>query len=618
MEEATKSVGLASWLRTLTAGRSALLVAVIVTSLAASLTEGLGVGLVVSLVDSAQGGSSWLARMPGVSELLELAGRSSLAGRVRMGGAILMAILIVRGVLYAASRISAVWLEEGVVRGLRERLYGALLARDLTAHAGEPAGHLLTALNKYSTDAGLVVRMTAMAVVDVATILVYLTVLLVVSWKMTLIAVGLLGLSSVAVRGAFKQRQVASGRRVNRAESRLNAFGLETVAALPLVRLYQLEDRFRSRFAGLTSERERSARRQGVLAHLNRPLFVSVNAFVLCLLMIGSTWVLSDRLEASLGFMGLFLAVALRLLTPALVVADLRGRLATLVPSAGSLLEILEGDAEPPPVREEAVPFAGLEREVTFEAVSYRYRGRDEAALHEVGFALERGTTTGLVGPSGSGKSTVANLLAGLLACDTGRILVDGVNLAAIDRTQWLERVAMVPQDTFLFHETALENIRLGRPDANLDEVREACRRAHALEFLDRLPEGLATVVGERGSLLSAGQRQRLAIARAILRDPEVLILDEATSDLDSESERKIQEALAEMRGSRTVLIVAHRLATVRDADNLVVLEAGRVVEQGSHERLMAVHGPYRQLVEAQAGPQGSETRKRPVQPPAG
>jgi subfamily B ATP-binding cassette protein MsbA len=247
------------------------------------------------------------------------------------------------------------------------------------------------------------------------------------------------------------------------------------------------------------------------------------------------------------------------------------------------------------------VAMGRLRGEVAFEHVDFAYEA-DKPVLHDVSFTAGSGTVAALVGSSGSGKSTIIGLLAAFHAPQRGRVFVDGVDLSTVRLDSFRTQLGVVLQDTFLFAGTIRENVAFSRPDASEEHVREACRIARVDEFADRFPTGLDTVVGERGVKLSGGQRQRVSIARAILADPRILILDEATSSLDSESEALIQEGLSHLMKGRTTFVIAHRLSTIRRADQILVVEDGRVVERGNHEALYAANGRYRDLYDRQHG----------------
>ncbi len=251
--------------------------------------------------------------------------------------------------------------------------------------------------------------------------------------------------------------------------------------------------------------------------------------------------------------------------------------------------------------REGGQPFEGLDSGIRFEAVGLRYAPELPEAVHAISFSLPKGQMLALVGPSGAGKSTIADLLVGLYAPTAGRILIDGVPLESLDLVSWQKRLGVVSQDTFLFNASLAANIAYGRPGTTMAQIKAAAEAAQAASFIEALPEGYETLVGERGYRLSGGQRQRISLARAILRQPEVLILDEATSALDSQSERLVQEAIERFESNHTVLVIAHRLSTIVRADQILVLDRGQVVERGNHTRLLADKGLYCTLWQQQS-----------------
>ena len=250
--------------------------------------------------------------------------------------------------------------------------------------------------------------------------------------------------------------------------------------------------------------------------------------------------------------------------------------------------------------RQGGVPFRQLQRSINFESVGLYYSPELPPALSDICFTLPKGQMLALVGTSGAGKSSLADLLTGLYAPTAGGILVDDTPLAQLDLSKWQQRLGVVSQDTFLFNGTVAENVAFGIPSVNGQLIKAACESAQAAGFIEILPQGYDTLVGERGYRLSGGQRQRLSLARAILRDPELLILDEATSALDSQSERLVQQALERFERNHTVLVIAHRLSTIVRADQILVLEAGRIVERGTHSSLLSGGGRYAQLWEQQ------------------
>jgi ABC-type multidrug transport system fused ATPase/permease subunit len=283
---------------------------------------------------------------------------------------------------------------------------------------------------------------------------------------------------------------------------------------------------------------------------------------------------------------------------------DLYAQLQKTVGASERILEILDEDSEITPA-EESPLFVPVHGHVQFNDVAFSYPTRpDVAVLKGISLDVAAGHKIALVGQSGAGKSTIVQLLMRYYNLSDGSITIDGRNLTNFNITNLRKNIAVVPQEVMLFGGTIMENIKYGKADATDAEVREAARKANALGFVESFPEGFETVVGERGVKLSGGQRQRIAIARAILKDPAILILDEATSSLDAESERLVQEALDELMQNRTTIIIAHRLATIRKVDTIYVIREGQIVETGTHDELATQeNGVYANLVKLQFEP---------------
>jgi len=298
--------------------------------------------------------------------------------------------------------------------------------------------------------------------------------------------------------------------------------------------------------------------------------------------------------EAFVGF--IFLST--KLYAPVKYLSKLPTLIQPGLVGAERIFEFLDAPAE---IRDRkgARPFTGVQVGIRYRDVHMEYRA-GEPVLRDVDFFVPAGTVVALVGPSGAGKTTIADLLARFHDPTAGAVEFDGTDIRDLRIASLRGGLGVVSQETVLFHDTVRANIAYGKDDAPQDQIEAAARTAHAHDFVMKLPDGYDTVVGERGTTLSGGQRQRIAIARAVLRDPPVLVLDEATSALDTESERAVQEAMEALLEGRTVFVIAHRLSTIRRADRIVVVDGGRIVQQGTHGELMAEGGLYRRLRELQ------------------
>ena len=379
-----------------------------------------------------------------------------------------------------------------------------------------------------------------------------------------------------------------------------SAYAAELIGAIRTLQAFTNEALAQSRF-GAAVERAFVAARESTRARalLTAIIIFLVFGSVVVILWVGAQDVLAGRTTP--GTLGQFILYAVFAASGLGQLSEVWGELSQASGAAERLTELL---AVEPDIKAPAHPVALPEPprgEVTFDGVRFAYPARPDAfVLDGVSFSVRQGEKVAIVGPSGAGKSTVFHLLLRFYDCAAGTVALDGVRVGDADPRALRARIALVPQDVAIFAASVAENIRFGRPDASDADIKRAAELAAAAEFIDRLPQRYDTPIGERGVTLSGGQRQRIAIARAILRDAPLLLLDEATSSLDAESETQVSAALARLMQGRTTLVIAHRLATVLSCDRILVLDQGRIVEQGTHAQLSAAGGLYARLAKLQ------------------
>ncbi|MEO0961468.1 MAG: ABC transporter transmembrane domain-containing protein [Pseudomonadota bacterium] len=385
------------------------------------------------------------------------------------------------------------------------------------------------------------------------------------------------------------------------------AFASEALQAIKVVQSFNHEDHDRRRYEGVVERAYEAARRHVTARSFMTAVIITLAfASIVGVLWMGARAVIAGDMTA--GTLTQFVIYAIICATSMAALSEVWGEFQMAAGAAERLSELLHAESEIIVADTPAVLPVPAQGRVTFEDVGFRYPLRPEASAM-TGFSVDvsPGETVALVGPSGAGKSTVFQLLLRFYDPQTGRIKIDGVDLKDADPEDFRRRIAFVPQETVVFGTSVRDNIAYGRPDATNEEVLAAAKAAHADEFIQQMPDGYDTELGERGVTLSGGQRQRLVIARALLRDAPILLLDEATSALDSESEALVQAALDRLMAGRTVLVIAHRLATVTKADRIIVMDGGRIVAQGTHAELVAQGGLYGRLARLQFDLDGSQ-----------
>jgi len=511
---------------------------------------------------------------------------------------LLIGVYVGRAVLSTFRSYVMQWLGNRVLLDLRVRLFGHLQMLPLSYYNQRQTGRIMSRVT------GDLSRLQFFIAEGFQEILINLATVVLIAVIMALMdpTLFLLALAPVPI---IVGSTVVFGRAVHRLYHRIyrrmasvSAILTDTIPGIRVVKSFAQEKRESKRFsntsADLFDQQLRATRLSsgffpflGLLTAMGSILIVSVGGYM------------TLTGDVSPGVLVAFMGYMWRFYMPVQSIGRINHRLQSCLTSAERVFEILDSDVEPIE-RTDGLVLKPLQGEVTFENVQFGYEP-GKYALKDVSFTVQPGEMIGLVGPSGAGKSTLVHLIARFYDVDEGRILIDGHNVQDLDLLSFRQQIGVVLQDPYLFHGSVWSNIAYAKPEAEADEVIAAARAANAHDFIVNLPDGYDTVIGERGQTLSGGERQRISIARAVLRNPRILILDEATASVDAETELLIQTALERLVENRTTFAIAHRLSTLRKANRLMVLERGELVEAGTHEELIESGGLYSRLVEIQS-----------------
>ncbi|MBF1991535.1 heterocyst formation ABC transporter subunit HepA [Fischerella thermalis] len=580
-----------------------LVIAALVFSFLAATFEGFGLGFLLAFLQSLTSPDAEPVRT-GVQwfDVSILGVNASATERLYRISALIIVTTFIRISLSYTAQIFNQFCEVHLADNLCKRIFEQLQAQSLVYFAKKRSGELIDVLTTEILRVRQIFGGLAFLTTRALTLLIYSISLFVLSWQLTVVSFLLFSLIGVAISTLNKRiREISFG--ISIANSKFTSIALEFINGIRTVQASSTQDFERKRYYQASENVVKAWKKNFLISNIPKPIAEASSTMIMVSMII---FVVTSGFM-QIGELLTFFFVLFRIIP---IIQDLNGTTA-FISSQGGAIDNIQNLLKPDDkvyFQNGKIEFRELQRGIDVVSVDFGY-DRENLVLHNITLSIEKGKMTALVGSTGAGKSTLADLIPRFHDPTEGKVLVDGVDVREFEIDSWRRKMAVVSQDTFIFNTSIRNNIAYGTPRATEAEIREAARLANALEFIEEMPEGFDTVLGDRGVRLSGGQRQRIAIARALLRNPQILILDEATSALDSVTERLIQESLEKLSAGRTVIAIAHRLSTIAKADKVVVLEHGRIVEQGKYQDLLEQRGKLWKYHQAQyESNQGSST----------
>jgi subfamily B ATP-binding cassette protein MsbA len=488
-----------------------------------------------------------------------------------------------------------VWLSNRITANLRSQVLKVLLWVGIDFHNKSKSGELLEKTVNQTEFLRLLFNALMEFVVFFSMTIILIALMFVISWQLSLITI-ILGSIFIGILSLYMRRLPGLGEQVSKTQLELTNSVQENLNAVHLIQSYHRQQHQLDRLLfNIENHRTQNTRLSWRLAWIN-PITEGLGAIAMGILLVGSWSIMPPDARISLAMLLPFLYILLRNVHNFRLLYNLRGIILAHWPYLKMIHDLLREDNKPF-INDGKNEFPGLEQEIVFDSVSFSYD--QKLVLNDVNFSIPRSKITAIVGMSGAGKSTVVNLLLRLYDPQEGQVRMDAQPLTDFRLASYRRKIGIVSQDTFIFNQSVRENIGFAIDEKNIPESRiiDAAKRAGAHDFIMELPQGYNTLLGDRGVMLSGGQRQRISIARAILKDPEILILDEATSSLDTITEQSVHQAILALQKERTVIIIAHRLSTIKNADKVIVLKEGRVVEAGPPQLLLEKGEEYYKLM---------------------
>ncbi|TBR60583.1 ABC transporter ATP-binding protein [Westiellopsis prolifica IICB1] len=581
----------------------------IVLGFSGALFNGVGTTLIVPIILKIVGQEVDLSNAPPILKAI-ISPFDKMSDNNRlwlMSGAIIL-IIFLKNIANYASALTSSYLSRRLTSDMREVGVQLLLEIDIDYYAKMKVGDLINRLGGEIGRAATTISNSVKLVILGITILVFVGLLISISWQLTIAATILLSFVTL-INQYIIARSRTFGKLLSEMSKAYSVAILEILSGIRLVKATGNEAREYQRIQKFIREREKADFRSQMNSEAIAPISEVMGVISLLLIVILSRTFFQKEITSLSTVLLTYLLILLRLLPLIAQLNTLRNSFANATTSVEVTADFLRRD-DKPLMKNGSITYIRIKNSINFNHISFAYPGHEKMVLKDVDLSLPHGTTLALVGTSGAGKSTIADLLPRFYDPVSGSITIDGIDIREFEITSLRKGMGIVSQDTFLFNDSVRNNIAYGRTDASDDEIITATQQANAYEFISKLPQGFDTLIGDRGVMLSGGQKQRLAIARALLQNPDILILDEATSALDTVSERLVQQAIDDLSRDRTTLVIAHRLSTVQKADQIAVLDQGRVVEVGTHQELLQKNGHYSRLYSMQFDEQKTSTSK--------
>lgn len=511
--------------------------------------------------------------------------------------ALVLSLFLLKNLFSYLASFFITYLRNGVLKDLRNNLYKKIVNQPIAFFSDQRKGDIMSRMiGDVNEVQNSMLSALESFIREPLTIIFSILVMLGISVKLTLFTFIFIPIAAAVISKigkSLKKNSIA----VQQEQGRFLSLIEETIGGLRVIKAFNAESIFSKRFADSSQTFNRLSNKVMNRQNLGSPMSEFLGILMIAVLLwFGGSLVLVDKTLEGTQFIA-FMGLAYNILTPAKAISKASYDMRRGNAAAERILEILDYD-NPIKERENPVVIKDFTTAITINNVTFAYA--EQPVLTNFSLEVPKGKTVALVGQSGSGKSTIANLITRFYDVNQGAILIDGVDVKDMQTASLRKLIGVVSQDSILFNDTIKNNLLIGKPDATDEELITAAKIANAYEFINDLPEGFDTNIGDAGSKLSGGQKQRLSIARAVLKNPPIMVLDEATSALDTESERLVQNALENMMKHRTSIVIAHRLSTIQNADLIVVMQKGRIVEQGTHSELIQKNGMYKRLVEMQ------------------